>query len=226
MTDSDFVEFERKYSPDSSMILLRYGVDLGAFGYGRAGEAVLRLSDTTKNLKKFTIKGDLIQVNWKNNDTISGKIDILPFIRKNKNYTIKNQKISGVTIQVEPYDYIESDFEKKIECRKKSPNGRFELIAYRYIRFPQDLNFIHVSIIKAGQDIPKYGNFLIADMHSDYVFDGDWTFDNKLIFYTNDLYYNLVQYYLVKGRPDIDYKLKLDNERFRSKYRWTKKVND
>ena len=223
MTDSDFVEFERKYSPDSSMILMNYGVDLGALGYGRAGTAVLRLSDTAKNLRDFTIKDELIKVHWKNNDTISGKVDILPFIRKDKDYEIKNQKINGIIIHVEPYDYIESDFERKVECRKMSPNGKYELVAYRYIKFQQDLKFIHVSVIETGQKIPIYGNFLIADRQSDYVFDGEWSSNNTLIFYTNDLYYDLVQYKIVESRPDIDYELKLDNERFRSKYRWTKK---
>lgn len=223
ITDSDYAEFDRAYSPDSTMMLLSYGIDLGAFGYGRAGKAVLKLSDTTKNLRDFTLKNDLIKEHWINDDSISAKIDILPYVRTDQVYEIKNQKINGVVIVVAPYDYIDPDFEKVIEFRQKSPNGKYELIAYRYSKSRSALNFIHISIIENGQVIPKYGNYLIADMQSDYIFDGEWTSDNKLIFYTNELYADMVQYYLVENRPMIDYKLKVDNERFGSKYRWMKK---
>ena len=56
MTDQDYVENYREYSPDSSMLLINYSLDLGAFGYGQAGTAILKLSDTTKNLRDFSKK--------------------------------------------------------------------------------------------------------------------------------------------------------------------------
>lgn len=54
MTDSDYAEFERRFSPDSSMLLLNYGIDLGATGYGQEGTAILKTQDTSKNLRLFT----------------------------------------------------------------------------------------------------------------------------------------------------------------------------
>ncbi|MEN8250296.1 MAG: hypothetical protein ABFS32_15285 [Bacteroidota bacterium] len=220
MSDPNFVEFERLYSPDSSNVILNYGIDLGAFGYGRAGKAVLTSIDSTVDLKNFTIQGNLIKVRWKNQDTISAKLDVIPYLRENKKYKIKNQTINGIEIEVQPYDYIEPGFKRIIECREVSPDEKHELIAYRYMKENGGLNFIHVSIIETGQEIPKYGNFLIADMQSDYVFDGEWIFENKLAFYTNELYADLVQYFFVKDRPGIEYELRIDNERFSSKYRW------
>lgn len=223
MTDSDYAEFDRQYSPDSSKILLNYGVDLGAFGYGRAGTAVLNFADTTKNFREFTIKQPLSRLNWITNDSISGSIDIIPFIRSGEKYEIKNETINGVEIVAKPYDFIEPDFERVIEFRELSPNKKYELVAYRYCKSWSALNFIHVSIIEKGQDIPKYGNYIIADMQSDYVFDGGWTKENKLVFYTNELYADMVQYYLVINRSNIGYELKVDNDKFGSKYRWIKK---
>jgi hypothetical protein len=223
MSDLDFAEFERQYSPDGSKILLNYGIDLGAFGYGKVGYAILNLTDTTKNLRNFTLTEDLIKVKWLNNECISAKFDIIPYLRTNEKYVIKNQKINNVSILISPYDYIDPDYERVIEFKAKSPNNMFELVAYRYINENSGLNFIHVSVIQTGQEIPKYGNFLIADMHSDYVFDSMWTSQNKLIFYTNSLYADMVQYYLVKNRPKIDFQLKVDDERFGNKYRWMNK---
>jgi hypothetical protein len=223
MTDSDYAEFDRQYSPDSSKILLNYGVDLGAFGYGKAEKAVLNLADTTKNLREYTINQPLTRVKWTSNESISGSIDIIPFIRSGEKYELKNENIDGVEVIVTPYDFIEQDFKQMIEFREISPNQKYELVAYRYCKSRSALNFIHVSIIEKGQEIPKYGNYLIADMQSDYVFDGGWTRDNKLTFYTNELYADMVQYYLVENRPNIEYELKVDKDKFGSKYRWMKK---
>ena len=80
-TDKDFVEFWRQQSPDSLMILLNYGIDQGAFGYGHAGTAVLKLSDTTHNLRQFTLSNSLDHFKWLDDKTISAKFDIMPSIR-------------------------------------------------------------------------------------------------------------------------------------------------
>ena len=223
ITDSDYVEFDRQYSPDSSKLLLNYSIDLGAFGYGRTETAVLNLADTTKNLRDFTIATPLMEIKWINNNSISGRFDIMPSIRSGEKYELKNEIINEVELIPTPYDFIEPDFKRMIELRAPSPNQKYELVAYRYCESRRALNFIHVSIIEKGQEIPKYGNYLIGDMQSDYVFDGGWNAENKLIFYTNELYADMVQYYLVKNRPNIEYELKVDNDKFGSKYIWIKK---
>ena len=80
-TDKDFTEFWRLTSPDSSMILLNYGINHGAFGYGHAGTAVLKLADTTKNLRQYTIAYNLDRFKWLDSKTVSAKFDIIPFLR-------------------------------------------------------------------------------------------------------------------------------------------------
>ena len=220
-TDKDFSEFWRQPSPDSSMLLLNYGIDLGAFGYGQAGTAVLKLNDTTKNLRLFTLSNQFDRIKWLDNKTISAQFDTIPFVRDGKSSTFKDTTINGIAIKVSSYDYIEPNAELNIEHREASPNGKYQLVAYRYINDIHNLNFIHVSVIPFGGQIPKYGNYLIGDIHSDYVLYGQWDKDNSLIFYSNHLYADMVQYFLVHNHPGIKYRVINDDKTYGSKYLWT-----
>ena len=221
MSDNDFTEFDRQYSPDSSMLLLNYGIDQGALGYGHAGTAVLKLSDTTKNLRLFTLPNPFNRIKWVDNKTVSAKYDTIPFVRSAEQTNSKDTEINGIKVIVSSYDYIEPTAQQRVEYRETSPNGQYDLVAYRYMSDKHNLNFIHVAIITAGGQIPKYGNYLIADMQSDYVLNGKWDKDNSLIFYSNNLYADMVQYYLVRNHPNIKYKVINDDKTYSSKYRWT-----
>ena len=223
MKDKDFVEFERQYSPNNSHLLINYGIDLGAFGYGRRGTAILKIEDTTKNLNDFTLSNEYIRTKWIDNNKISAQIDIIPFIKNGEKVDMKSLTINGINIEVSAFDNIEESFHMDIEHKEVSPDGQKELIAYRYLKNRSNLNNIHVSIINRGDSIPKYGNYLIADMTSDYVFNGTWATNNSLIFYTNQLYKDMVQYALVKTRPKIAYKLIVDDSIYGNKYRWIEK---
>jgi hypothetical protein len=221
MSDSDFVEFDRQYSPDSSMMLLNYGVDLGALGYGHAGIAVLKLSDTTKNLRLYMLPNSFDRYQWLDNKTVSAKYDTIPFVRNGKSSNFKDTEVNGVKVRVSAYDFIQPNSKRIIEHQETSPNGQYELVAYRYVNDGHNLNFIHVSVIPSGGQIPKYGNYIIADIQSDYVLNGKWDSDNTLIFYSNNLYADMVQYYLVHDHPNIKYKIINDDKTYGSKYRWT-----
>ena len=223
MTDQDYVENYREFSPDSSMLLINYSLDLGAFGYGQAGTAILKLSDTTKNLRDFCLPNTFTRLKWLDNQTISAQFDILPSLRTGEKIALTDKEINGVKIKVSSLDYIDKDDHLEIEHRELSPNGQFELVAYRYLKDRSNLNFIHISIIPVGGRIPKYGNYLIADMQSDYVLNGTWTDKNELKFYSNSQYADLIQYYLVKDREKINYEIVTDDKEYGSKYRWTKK---
>ena len=223
MADKDFVENYREFSPDSSMLLINYSLDLGAFGYGQAGTAILKLSDTTKNLRDFSLPNTLTKVKWLDNQNISAQFDILTSLRTGEKIEFKDEEINNVKIKVSALDYIDKEDHLEIEHKETSPNGQFELVAYRYLKDRSNLNFIHISIIPVGGQIPKYGNYLIADMQSDYVMYGTWNKNNELEFYSNTQYSDLVQYYLVDSRPKVDYRIVTDDKKYGSKYRWTEK---
>ena len=222
-TDSDFAEFWRRPSPDSSMLLLNYGIDLGAFDYSHAGTAILKPSDTLKNLRLFTLSNQFDVVKWIDSKTVSAGFDTVPYVRKGQSSIYRDTIINGVIVRFRGYDHIESDSRRIIEHQETSPNGKFELVAYRYVNDEHNLNFIHVSVIPVGGQIPTYGNFLIGDMISDYVLNGKWEKDNTLVFYSNKNYADLVKYYLVKYRPDINYVVINDDKTYGMSYLWTAK---
>ena len=225
ITDNDYMENYREYSPDSSMLLINYCIDLGAFGYGQSGTAILKLSDTTKNLRQFSLPSTLERFKWLDNKNISAQFDILPYLRSGENIIIKDKVINGVRIRISELDYIFNKNNKpEIEHREISPNGQLELVAYRYANEVRGYNIIHISIIPAGGQIPRYGNFLISDKESDYIFYGTWTKDNELTFFSNSQYSELIQYYLVKNRPEVKYKIIVDDKKYGDKYKWIEKA--
>ena len=95
-TDEDFIEFWRQPSSDSSMLLLNYGIDLGAFGYGQAGTAILKLADTAKNLRLFTLPNTFDRLKWIDNKTISAQFDTIPFVRHGKPSTFRDTIINDI----------------------------------------------------------------------------------------------------------------------------------
>jgi hypothetical protein len=220
MTDKDFVENNRQYSPDKSMFILDYSLDTGAFGFGGGGNAVLKLSDTSKNLKQFDLPDNLIEIKWIDNKLISARIDIIPFMRSGKKFEIRDTEINGVKVKVSPLDYIEDDYHLEIVHRETSPNEQLELVAYRYLKDDSNLNFIHISVINKGESIPKYGNYFIGDMESDRVLNGTWSKNNTLLFYSNSTNAQYIKYYFVHNKPDIKYEVITDNALYGNKYRW------
>jgi len=224
MTDQDYVENYRKFSPDSAMLLINYSLDLGAFGYGQCGTAILNSFDTTKNLRDFSLPNTFTKLEWIDNNTISAQYDILNLLRTGRKIELKDEQVNNIKIEVSALDYINKEDHLEIEHKETSPNGQFELVAYRYLKDRSNLNFIHISVIPVAGQVPKYGNYLIADMQSDYVFYGTWTKENELKFYTNSLNSDLVQYYLVDKRPKVKYNLVIDDKEYGNKYRWIEKA--
>lgn len=227
MSDSNYVEQNRKYSPDKSMLILEYSLDHGAIGYGGGGIAILKIDDLSKNLVQFNLPENLIKAEWVDNKNISARIDIIPFIRSGKQSVINDTEINdteinGVKVKVTPFDYIDDNYHLEIEHRESSPDGKLELVAYRYLADRNSLNFIHISVVNQGEKIPRYGNYYIADMFSDRILYGTWSKENTLIFYTNSLDAQSIKYLFVHNKPDVKFEIITDDTRYGSKYLWTK----
>lgn len=224
ISDSDFVENRKSFSPDSTMVLLNYGIDLGAFGYGQRGTAILKSTEINSELNQFTLPNVYTDVKWLSNKTVEAKFDIIPSIRSGQKINLKDTLINDVVVKITPFDYISDSARREVVYREKSPNKKFELVAYRYNNDEQNLGFIHVSIIPYMSALPKYGNYLIADKQSDYVLLGTWNDDNTLKFYTNSINSDMIQYCLVDNRPDVKYNIVVDDEKFGNGSRWVQSV--
>jgi hypothetical protein len=223
ISDADYVEYDRELSPDSTKFLLSYAVNIGALGFAMTEYSLLKLSDTLKNIRDYKIQSNLKELEWVNNDTITGIKDMIPQIRKgNFNTDVIIQQINNVTILGIPFDHIEADYSMHIEYRQTSPNGKNELIAYRYCKDRKSLNFIHISVIENGTEIPKYGNYFIGTIHSDYILGGHWNKENNLDFYHNEYGSYDIEKCFVKNKPDIKYNLIQNHTLFEHKNRWVK----
>ena len=221
ISDNDFVEESRQYSPDRAMLILNYKLDTGALGYSKGGTAVLKISDLAKDLTQFNLPDNLEQVKWIDNETISARIDVIPYIRNDEKPPVRDIEVNGVKVSVAPYDHIEKEFHIETEHREASPDGKYELVAYRYCKDRSNLKFILISVIPKGERAPKYGNYYIADMNSDRILYGAWTKDNTLVFYSNSMYADHIKHFFVRNRPNIKYEIIVDDSRFAAKYRWT-----
>jgi len=113
------------------MLILNYKLDIGALGYSDVGTAVLRTSDLAKDLIQFSLPDNLQQAKWIDNETISARIDVIPYIRNDEEPPIRDIEVNGVKVKVAPYDHIENEFHVDTEHREASPDGKYELLRFR-----------------------------------------------------------------------------------------------
>lgn len=219
MADKDYIEIYRRFSPDSSKLLINFSLDHGAFGSGGTGTAIIKVSDTAKNLREYWLPETLTGARWLDNQNVYAEFDIIPSIREGKEIEIKDTVINNIKIKISALDYIDEYDSLEIVHKEVSPNKKFELVAYRY-GYSKPL---HISIIESGTQIPKYGNYFIATKESDYIFFGKWTENNELEFFSNNLYSDLIKAYLVKTRKNVNYKIITDDKKYGRQYRWREK---
>jgi hypothetical protein len=219
MRDSNFVEIWREFSPDSSKILLAYCIDIGATGYSAKSTALLRTSDTTHDLSQFTLPIEPVWIHWVTNDTVSAFVDVFPLIRAAKSTDSPPLSFNGTSVKLIPYDYIDTTSHLSVVSRQISPDGKFEMVAYRYPT-SYDLRVLHISIIRANGSIPKYGNFLIGDVWSDPVLNASWISGDSLLLYSNLEEADWVRHFLVSNGPPFPYRISIDRSKYESQYRW------
>lgn len=221
IADEGFVEIAREYSPNGESLILEYHYDIGALGYSRRQIAILKESDLDKNLLEFNLppNKNYREVNWVNDEEIEVEVDITNNLREGNTPSVEEFKIKNIGVKTKLHD-IPIEGELAIEARKESPNEQLELVAYRYLT-KGNLNFVHISIIKKGEELPRTGNYFIGDMMSDYILNANWVNNDKIEVETNSLYEENLKYFFVKNRPQIQYSIKIDDNKFKSKYRWT-----
>jgi len=115
-----------------------------------------------------------------------------------------------VTVKIIHKDPIDTSFTRKIFYRDTSPNGKYDLVVYKYVKPVNGNYFLNISIINKGDSIPKYGNFYISRWDFDCFTDIRWDSTNILdCKVSSSCYYSFADY-LVKNRPDIKYKVQIN----------------
>jgi hypothetical protein len=208
-----FTEFSRTYSPDSSKFLLKYDYVQGAWDGGRSSSVtILNSTDSVKpgNIKYSYSSYDYDKIYWKGNDTVIIEDKYTEFISQGKS-PLNDTILNDVTVKIIHKDPIDTSFTRKIFYRDTSPNGKYDLVVYKYVKPVKGNNFLNISIINKGDIIPKYGNFYISrwdfDCFTDIRWDSTSILDCKV---SSSCYYSFADY-LVKNRPDIKYKVQIND---------------
>lgn len=208
-----FTEFSRTYSPDSSKFLLNYDYVQGAWDGGRSSSfAILNSFDSVKpdNIKYSFSTYDFDRIYWKGNDTVLIEDKYTEYISQGKS-PLKDTVLNGVAVKIIHIDPIDTSFTRKFFYREASPNGKHELLVYKYVKPGNGNYFLNISVINKGDSIPKYGNFYISRWDFDCFTDIRWDKVNVLdCKVSSSCYYSFADY-LVKKRPDIKYKVQIDD---------------
>jgi len=208
-----FTEFSRTYSPDSSRFLLNYDYVQGAWDGERSSVvAILNSTDSVKpdNIKYSYSTYDFDKIYWKGNDTVLIEDKYTEFISQGKSH-LKDTILNGVTVKITHRDPIDISFTRKIFYRDISPNGKYDLIVYKYVKPVNGNYFLNISIINKGDSIPKYGNFYISRWDFDCFTDIRWDSASVLDIKVYESCYYAFKDYLVKNKPGIKYNVQIND---------------
>ena len=207
-----FTETGRIYSPDSSKFILKYQYVQGAWDGGRTWSAtILNKGDSVdpKNIRFSYTNWDFDRIYWKNGDTIILEEKFTEFIANGKS-SLKDTILGGVTIHIIQQDPIDSSYTRKMFYQRTSPDGKYELYVYRYVKPENGNYFLNISVVKTGDSLPKFGNFYVSRYNFDCFTDIKWDSASELdIKASESCYYSFVDY-LVRNRPDIKYKVAIN----------------
>lgn len=208
LSDKNIYEIKRQYSPNRTKVLLTYGADEGATGAGEVGTAILKLSDTSKNISPFTVAWHEYNDHaWIDNDTAVFYLDYLEKMRNSKFIkSYYDTLINSIHIKYYYKDLIDSSYKMDTLLNKLSPDKNYRLVVYQYINKAFKNNFINISIINSNDTIPKYGNYFIGDLKDDYVNNCDWLNSNELAIYTTSSCEYIIQNFMVNDGIKVPYK--------------------
>ena len=208
-----FTEFSRTYSPDSSKFLLNYAYVQGAWDGGRSSSfSILNTSDSVKpeNVKYSFSTYDFDKIYWKGNDTVLIEDKYTEYISQGKS-PLRDTVLNDVTVNIIHRDPIDTSFTRKIFYRETSPNGKYDLVVYKYVKPVNGNYFLNISVINTGDSIPKFGNFYISRWDFDCFTDIRWDKASVLdCMVSSSCYYSFADY-LVKKRPGIKYNVQIND---------------
>lgn len=208
-----FTEFSRDYSPDGSRFILKYNYTQGAWDGGRTyAFTVLNSVDSLipKQIKFAYSSLDLDTMYWKNNDTVIIEEKFTEYLSHGK-LSLVDTVLNGITFKVMLKDPIDSSFSKKIFYREISPNKKYDLIVYKYVKPENGNYFLNISVINLGDSIPRFGNFYVSRFDFDCFTDIRWDNASILDIKVSESCFYSFEDYLVKNRPDIKYNVQIND---------------
>ncbi len=205
-------ELSKIYCPDSSKYLLTYRYEQGAWDGGRISlTTILKKTDSLDKINQYSYSSlDYDNIYWQGNDTVIVDEKFTEFISNAKSNLI-DTILNGVVIKVKQVDPIDTSFKRKIFFRETSPNDKYDLVIYKYVKPDNGNYFLNISIINKGDSIPKYGNFYVSKYDFDCFTDIRWDITNILDIKVSESCYYAFADYLVKNKVGIKYKVEIND---------------
>ncbi|HKO82850.1 MAG TPA: hypothetical protein VJU78_20730 [Chitinophagaceae bacterium] len=207
-----YTEFSRTYSPDSARFILKWEYVQGAWDGGRIWMvSIVKATDSARKENHYSLTSlDFDNIYWKGNDTVVVTENLTNFLSEGKS-KLKDTLFDGVYIKVIVEDPFDSSFSRKIIYQETSPNKKYDLYVYRYVKAPNKMSFLNISVVNKNDSIPKFGNFYITRYDFDCFDNIKWDNESNLDIKVSESCYYAFADYLVKNRPQIKYKVKFDN---------------
>lgn len=119
--------------------------------------------------------------------------------------------LNGVKIKIIHKGPIDTSFTRKIFYQNTSPSGKYNLIVYKYVKPVNGNYFLNISVLNKGDTIPKFGNFYISRWDFNCFTDIRWDTASILDCKVSESCYYSFTDYLVKNRPNIKYKVQIND---------------
>jgi hypothetical protein len=203
----------RIYSPDSTKMLVRYSYIQGAWDGGRTSfTTILNAMDSIPSsaIGYSWSSLDFDDIYWKGNDTVILQEKYTDFMSSGKS-NLRDTVINNVFVKVVQKDPIDSSYTRKIFYYQTSPDGKYDLAVYRYMKSAYRYYFLNISIIDKGDSIPKYGNFYISKYDFDCFNDIRWDSLSRLDIKVYESCYYAFGEYLVKNRPSVKFTVQIND---------------
>jgi hypothetical protein len=226
LTRKDIIIDRKLASPNGSLLLIDYRFDLGALGCSATREVVVPVDQVGADLTPFRLPEKYTAIKWEADDSLAVEVNLVQCILKGWDCSETDDAFRGTRLNIHPVDDTAGK-QREIEADLPSPDRRMHLVAYRY---PGDdhsnLGPVHISVIRAGEPIPRYGNYYIASGSGDGVLGARWSGNSSIILLTNSRQKHLLEYAesFIRGVPDIAYRVEID-DRLHG-YRWLSKPPD
>jgi hypothetical protein len=208
---SELHESSRTYSPDGSKYILNFD-RLVWDGFPTPFVTILNSSANVHNsdIKRSWSKWDIDTIYWRGNDTVIIEEPFIDYMTRGV-AGLKDTTYDNVMVKVIQRDPIDSSYKKEIVYYSVSPDKYYELEVYKYVKAGQKNYYINVSIVRKGDKFPKYGDFYISPYDCICFTDIQWEFENSLVITANNRCGTDFRDYMVKGRPDIKYRIQFSD---------------
>jgi hypothetical protein len=226
LTRKDIVIDRKIASPNGSKLLIDYRFDLGALGYSASREVVIPVERMGGDLTPFRLPEKYTAIKWEPDESLAVQVNLVQCIVKNWDCSQTSDASHGTRLNIHPVDDTTGK-RREVEADVASPDDGLRLVAYRY---PSDdrsnLGPIHISIIRAGEPIPRYGNYYIASGSGDGVLGARWNGNSSIVLLTNSSQRYLLEYAesFRHGPTKIAHSIEIDNRLHG--YLWVSKQPD